>query len=295
MTITELLTSVQPGSYGVTVPWRREALVDRGPSLPLGHLVGGAVARGYEFKPATNRVSQALGAIKARPELKRRPGRLVATCLAEALSSLGDQAFTGEKPPSEGDRLNAVSGLPFIDVVSLVFARAVHRRALLTPIPAPPATDCPKCHKAVTELQLVLAQTRLPVWDWTPDNPVRAVVALSAPLVVGGKSTTKVILGPPAWGRAINDLSEAGIENDQEFDARLATASIMGGDDGVEGGFWASLLPQMLDDVSDWDMELLIAASRGVGADIVPIVQAICPHCEEMNGIPLSWRQVPFC
>jgi len=295
--VAELLSgehAVKPEAFGVTVPFRSTSIEDQGNALPMGRLVG-SVSRGFEFKPPTNQVSQALGAIKARPTLKNRPGRVVATCLAEALAGLGDRSYGGEKSLAEGERVNDVSSLCFEDVAYLVFCRAVERRALRSPIPAAEVVDCPRCHKPIHELQFDLAGTKFPVWDWTPDRPVRAVVHLSRPLRVGSQTTSKLVLGPPAWGRVMNDLAEVDVENESEIDTRLATAAIVAGEDGVEGGFWAGLLPQHLGDLPDWDMDLVKAASRHVGGDITPIARVICPSCEGGIGTPLGWRQVPFC
>lgn len=292
--VAELLQTVKPEEYALTIPWTRDTLGRRGRVLPMGKAIGGAVVRDFAFRRPDTTVNLEVGEVKAREDLQDTPGAMMLEVLRVSLDSLMGVEFHGTKAAKLGEQQNLLRSLAYIDVVYLVFYRAMERRVLRKPFAPSRTLKCPSCHADIFEIRYDLPGTIFPVWDWTPDAPPRAVSGLTEAWGIGAAKGTRVVQGPPAWHQATCHLSEADWRNDAAVDVGLAAASVVAGEDGVEGGVMTTPHHQFLGSLPEWDKDTLMEASRHVGGEILPACPFPCPACAMEIPLPMSWRSVGF-
>lgn len=299
MTVRELLAKIEPGKIGATFTpaITVQSLEERGRSLPMGLLSGGTIVRDFSFLPDTSELDITLGGIENAPEFRNRECSLLPAKLGESLDLLCATDLHADKMRAESRRL-AVSALCHADVVYLTLWRAMERGAFADAIPAPRGTCCPSCGKLITTLRMDLMKARVAVWDWTPAAPPRVVVGLHTPFRLSDAmpETRHLVLGPPAWSRSLLPLTDVEYRNQAIRDLAFISASVVGGDDGKEGGLLSVQSWQAFRGLTSKDRKALASGAAMVGADMspLPVVPVPCPSCGETASYPLGWGDLGF-
>lgn len=253
-----------------------KTLGELGPSLPVGVLSGKSRVRPFRLRKYKMKQEKALAEL--RDSYKGSPGKFVCDVLSMMLQTVGPHNFDMMK---DGERQNAINQLTMPDVLYIYLYMRLE--ALGADSPVVMTVECPRCH---TRFNWYGDLSTLDV-KVVPDDtgPLTRWYTLHEPIMMRGKTVSKLLLGPILWERF--SRKEFSMAASQQNSAILASICGADGIDLPHGSLVA--VDGDIDDLDKFDIAGLIADieanTPGPQIDVIPE----CPNCKLSWKIMLDW------
>lgn len=259
--------------------------------LPLGLFDPEAGhVRTFRFNPPIMRTKQALGALKARKDLRKHPAKFISYYLAEALAELGPWDMNA-------DRLKAaarVGRLSFGDTIYLLFAwQSVNRPGGFSLA----GSGCGQCGNDFDSVKVdvgSLEVSTLPETDadgnpWNHTNPPLAVVGLKRGAPFGKDRVETLALTPAPWS-VLWGLGDVAFQNPDLRTALMIKGAGIGNDAND-----ATTLPKtVVDELWPEDVDAIDNALGLITPTPDLRIEIECPECSARNQDVLDWSRPDF-
>lgn len=301
---TEGIPAVEPGTTITAHELVRTTMGELGNNLPHGVLQPGGALTSFGFLPPTMGQKKRLGAVKARKDLRKYPGKLVAYWLAEALAELCGKDMT---KGSLDERALQVAKLPVGDVLYLLFAYQRIEKPDGFPLTA---TGCGVCGASFDSILVDLDSMvafRLPRdGDEYPEGHDQAGEAMTVAtaaepptcrvgLVEGfeypkGKTVHTVLLRPATWLATWWPLGDGQVHNDELLRAKTIRAMIAG----VDTCAAKVVTEAAIDELLPRDVHLIDEGAGLITPTLHLGIEVTCPDCLATNQAVLDWGDPAF-
>lgn len=247
--------------------------VDYGDRLPLGVYRDGVLHREFAFRPYKSSIEKELDKLKQKNQAMNNV-EWATVLLATMLTRLGP--YTDFAEEDFNTRRAIISRLYQPDMLYLIVR--LRQSALGSEVRF--NLTCPRCAEKyrpsidLDDLKLTVAETA---------QSLTTLHTLRDGIVVGGKTYTKLVLGPPRWGAL------AGIRSRSTVDAEFAiiVASIRRAL--TDAGEVSQITSDMLGESSKYDFEVLkkVIDDEMAGPDLA--LQSECPSCGFVQNYGVDW------
>jgi len=251
--------------------------------LPMGIETPSGIVSSYTFRPPKMGVQKRLGEIKARRDLIKRPGRLIAYFLGAALASLNGEDMS---ILDEDEAALRVARLPVGDVFYLLYAHYAmsNRRGFRLD-----GFACGSCGAGFDAIRVDVGGievTRIPPGQ---DRHPTARIELFEGFPFRGETATSVTVRPPVWVDTFWSLSASQFNN-----AAIISASIIKGGIVEVNGQHQTVTAEELDELWPEDASLIEDALGLITPSTDQVVEIVCPTCGSKQHTDVPWQDLAF-
>lgn len=246
---------------------------DYGHRLPVGILQGGALHRGFAFKPFRMKEERELEA-KRKANKRISVGDFVTAVMAHMLTKLGPHSDF--QSLTEDQRQLVVSQMYLGDVVYMWLCLRIEALGEAIQFPL----KCGSCgfeQKLKADLNLTDVKVYEDLTSLTKNVKLRHGMVLP-----DGDETKDVVIQPPRWS-GMCGASPGANASDVKMALLIASIHTVG-----DGKFSATT--DAIEALSKWDVELMSKAvdTDSPGPDMT--LEAVCSRCSNEWKIPLEWN-----